>query len=64
MLNGGKTNQVHPLIVISSVFIGGILFGIIGIIIALPLSILIIATIKFFKNDLIKIKAKRTKNKE
>ena len=60
----GKTNQVHPLIVISSVFIGGILFGIIGIIIALPLSILIIATIKFFKNDLIKIKAKRTKNKE
>ncbi|MBR3198957.1 MAG: AI-2E family transporter [Bacilli bacterium] len=60
----GKTNQVHPLIVISSVFIGGILFGIIGIIIALPFSILIIATLKFFKNDLIKMKEKRTKNKE
>ncbi len=60
----GKTNKVHPLIVISSVFIGGILFGIIGIIIALPLSILIIATIKFFKNDLIKMKEKRAKNKE
>ncbi len=57
----GKTNKVHPLIVISSVFIGGILFGIIGIIISLPLSILIIASIKFFKNDLINMKEKRLK---
>ncbi len=60
----GKTNKVHPLIVISSVFVGGILFGIIGIVIALPLSILIIATLKYFKNDIIKIKEKHSKNKD
>ena len=59
----GKTNQVHPLIVISSVFVGGILFGIIGIVIALPLSILIIATLKYFKKDIIQMKEKHSKNK-
>lgn len=57
----GKTNKVHPLVVIISVFAGGILFGILGIIISLPLSILIIATIKYFKSDIIEIKEKRTK---
>ncbi len=48
----GKTNKVHPLIVIMSVFAGGILFGIIGIVISLPLAIIIVSTIKFFKDDL------------
>ena len=57
----GKTNKVHPLVVITSVFAGGILFGIFGIIISLPLSILIIATIKFFKPDIIEMKEKRVK---
>ena len=57
----GKTNKVHPLVVITSVFAGGILFGIFGIIISLPLSILLIATIKFFKDDIIEIKEKRAK---
>lgn len=57
----GKTNKVHPLVVITSVFAGGILFGIIGIIISLPLSILIIATIKYFKTDIIEIKEKKTR---
>lgn len=57
----GKTNKVHPLVVITSVFAGGILFGILGIIISLPLSILVIATIKFFKDDIIEIKEKRSK---
>lgn len=57
----GKTNEVHPLVVIISVFAGGILFGILGIIISLPSSILIIATVKFFKNDIIEMKEKRTK---
>ena len=32
----GKTNQVHPIVVILSVFAGGILGGFLGIIIALP----------------------------
>lgn len=49
----GKTNQVHPILVISSVFAGGILFGIAGIIISLPLAILLIATYKFYKEDVL-----------
>ncbi len=57
----GKSNQVHPLVVIISVFAGGILLGVLGIIIALPVAILIIATFKFFKEDIIKIKRKKTK---
>ena len=48
----GKTNEVHPLVVIFSVFAGGILFGVIGIIISLPLAILIISTYKFYKEDI------------
>lgn len=57
----GKTNKVHPLVVIISVFAGGILFGILGVIISLPLSILMIATFKFFKPDLIEMKEKKSK---
>lgn len=48
----GKTNEVHPVVVIMSVFAGGILFGIAGIIISLPLAIIIITTIKYFKSDI------------
>lgn len=48
----GKTNKVHPLVVILSVFAGGILFGIIGIVISLPLSIIIISTYKFYRQDI------------
>lgn len=48
----GKTNKVHPLIVIMSVFIGGALFGIIGIVISLPLAIICITTFRFFEEDL------------
>ena len=48
----GKTNQIHPLIVIISVFAGGTLFGVIGIIISLPVAILILATYKFYKTDI------------
>lgn len=49
----GKTNKVHPLVVIMSVFAGGILFGILGIVISLPLAIIIITTIKYFKEDVL-----------
>lgn len=48
----GKTNQVHPIVVIMSVFAGGILWGILGIVISLPVAILLITTIKYFKNDI------------
>lgn len=48
----GKTNKVHPLIVIMSVFVGGALFGILGIVISLPVAIILLSTYKFFKEDL------------
>ena len=49
----GKTNKVHPLVVIASVFVGGVLFGIKGIIISLPLAIIIISTYKFYKEEIL-----------
>lgn len=48
----GKTNKVHPLVVILSVFVGGSLFGIMGIVLSLPVAILIITTYKYFKEDI------------
>lgn len=48
----GKTNNVHPLIVIFSVFAGGILFGVFGIMISFPMAAIAIATYKFFKEDI------------
>lgn len=48
----GKTNEVHPIFVIFSVFAGGILLGVPGIILSLPVAILIQATIKFFKPEI------------
>ncbi len=48
----GKSNELHPLITIFAVFAGGILWGIAGIIMALPLSIILITTYKFFGQDI------------
>lgn len=48
----GKTNKVPPLIVIMSVFVGGALFGVLGIVISLPTAIILISTYNFFKEDL------------
>ena len=48
----GKTNQVHPLVVVLSVFVGGTLFGILGIILSLPVAIILITTYKYFKEDI------------
>ncbi len=48
----GKTNKVPPLVVIMSVFAGGILFGTFGIIISLPLAIIILTTFSYFKEDI------------
>lgn len=47
-----KTNQVPPLIAIIAVFAGGIIFGIVGIVISLPLAIIILSTIHYFKEDI------------
>jgi len=57
----GKTNKIHPLVVIVSVFAGGILGGIVGIVLALPISIVILATIKFYKEDISKFSKKKFK---
>lgn len=48
----GKTNKVHPLVVILAVFVGGALFGVLGIIIALPVALITIVTLKFYKKDI------------
>lgn len=49
----GKTNNIHPLIVIIAVFAGGILFGVMGIIISLPVAIILLTTYRFFNQDII-----------
>lgn len=48
-----KSNDMHPLIIIFSVFAGGILGGVIGIIIALPLAIILICTYRFYEKEII-----------
>ncbi len=66
----GKTNDVHPLIVIISIFIGGSLFGVIGIMASFPLAVACITSYKFFKDDVMKkfeemkSNSKKEKNKE
>ncbi|MEG2322162.1 MAG: AI-2E family transporter [Bacilli bacterium] len=54
----GKSNQIHPLVVITAVFAGGVLFGFIGIIIAIPLAIIIINSYKFYRDNIKKKKIK------
>jgi len=52
----GKTNNIHPVITIFSVFAGGALFGILGIVIALPVAILLSKIYKYyFKNLKVKV---------
>ena len=48
----GKTNSIHPLMVIFSVFAGSAVFGIMGIVISFPLAILMVTTYKFYKDDI------------
>lgn len=48
----GKTNNVPTLVTIFAVFAGGILYGIPGIVIALPSAIILIATYRFYEDDI------------
>ena len=48
----GQTNQLPALVNIFAVFAGGILGGFWGIVISLPITIIIISTYKFFKEDI------------
>lgn len=59
----GKTNSIHPLLVIFSVSAGGIIAGFWGIILSLPIAIIVKTTYGFYKNDIYK-KYRRIKNKK
>ncbi len=48
----GKTNQLPALVNIFAVFAGGVLAGFWGILISLPVAIILIATYRFFKEDI------------
>lgn len=48
----GRAAKISPIVVILSVFAGGILFGIVGIIISIPVAILIITTYKYYREDI------------
>ena len=59
----GKTNSIHPLIVIFSVFAGSVIFGIMGIVISFPMAILGVTAFKFYKDDIFdSIKSSRIYN--
>ena len=49
----GKTNNVPALLTIFAAFAGGKLYGILGIILALPITILLLSTYRFYKDDII-----------
>lgn len=48
----GKTNNIPSIVTIFAVFAGGILYGIVGIIIALPVAIILISTYRFYEDDI------------
>ena len=48
----GKTNNINPIWTIFSVFVGGALFGFIGILIALPIYIILNKSYHFFEGDI------------
>ncbi len=48
----GKTNSIPPLATIFSLFAGGIIFGLFGVLISFPLAIFIISLFKFYKDDI------------
>lgn len=58
----GKTNQLPPLLTIFVVFAGGALFGFAGIVVAVPLTIIIMSAINSYKSE-ISVKIKKVKEK-
>lgn len=49
----GKTNKMNPLLTIFAVFTGGVLYGVMGIAIAIPTTIIIVSTFKYYKKDIL-----------
>ena len=60
----GKTNSIHPLLTIFSLFAGGAIFGIMGIFISFPLAIILVTGYKYYKEDIAEGFANLKKNKE
>lgn len=59
----GKTNSLHPLLVIFAVSAGGIIAGFWGIVLSLPIAILIRTTYNFYEKDIYnRVKAIRRKS--
>lgn len=48
----GKTNKLHPLVVIFAVFAGGAIGGFWGIVLSLPIAIIIKTTYGFYQRDI------------
>ena len=48
----GKTNKLHPLVVIFAVSAGGVIAGFWGILVSLPIAILIKTTYNFYRRDI------------
>lgn len=48
----GKSNNIPALVTIFAVFTGGIVYGVAGIVIALPVAIILMATYKFYEDDI------------
>ncbi len=60
----GKTNNVPALLTIFAAYAGGNLFGFIGIVISLPLTIILLATYHFYEDDIAqKLEDMKNKNK-
>lgn len=45
----GKSNRLHPLMIILSIYIGGKLFGIFGVVFSVPLLVVFVSIYKFLK---------------
>lgn len=48
----GKTNSIHPLLTIFSLFAGSLLFGITGVFISFPMTIIFVTSYKYYKEDI------------
>ncbi len=48
----GKTNNIPSIVTIFAVFAGGILYGVVGIVIALPVAIILLCTYRFYEEDI------------
>lgn len=48
----GKTNNIPTLVTIFAVFAGGILYGVVGIIIGLPVAIILLSTYRFYEEEI------------